>query len=192
MKKKIVAGAVTLLSVAVLAACGKSTSGDTDIITMKGDTITVSEFYEKVKNNSSAQQVLLNLTIKEVFEKAYGKNVTDKEVDEAYEKSAKSYGDNFTRVLAQVGLTVDFYREQIKTNKLVEYAVKKEAKKELTDENYKAAYEAYTPEVTAQIIKLDSEDKAKEVLEKAKAEGADFAQLAKENSTNSVDRKSVV
>jgi len=184
MKKKIVAGAVTLLSVAVLAACGKSTSGDTDIITMKGDTITVSEFYEKVKNNSSAQQVLLNLTIKEVFEKAYGKNVTDKEVDEAYEKSAKSYGDNFTRVLAQAGLTADSYREQIRTNKLVEYAVKKEAEKELTDENYKAAYEAYTPEVTAQIIKLDSEDKAKEVLEKAKAEGADFAQLAKENSTD--------
>ena len=184
MKKKIVAGAVTLLSVAVLAACGKSTSGDTDIITMKGDTITVSEFYEKVKNNSSAQQVLLNLTIKEVFEKAYGKNVTDKEVDEAYEKSAKSYGDNFTRVLAQAGLTADSYREQIRTNKLVEYAVKKEAEKELTDENYKAAYEAYTPEVTAQIIKLDSEDKAKEVLEKAKAESADFAQLAKENSTD--------
>ena len=184
MKKKIVAGAVTLLSVAVLAACGKSTSGDTDIITMKGDTITVSEFYEKVKNNSSAQQVLLNLTIKEVFEKAYGKNVTDKEVDEAYEKSAKSYGDNFTRVLAQAGLTADSYREQIRTNKLVEYAVKKEAEKELTDENYKAAYEAYTPEVTAQIIKLDSEDKAKEVLEKAKAEGVDFAQLAKENSTD--------
>ena len=184
MKKKIVAGAVTLLSVAVLAACGKSTSGDTDIITMKGDTIKVSEFYEKVKNNSSAQQVLLNLTIKEVFEKAYGKNVTDKEVDEAYEKSAKSYGDNFTRVLAQAGLTADSYREQIRTNKLVEYAVKKEAEKELTDENYKAAYEAYTPEVTAQIIKLDSEDKAKEVLEKAKAEGVDFAQLAKENSTD--------
>ena len=140
MKKKIVAGAVTLLSVAVLAACGKSTSGDTDIITMKGDTITVSEFYEKVKNNSSAQQVLLNLTIKEVFEKAYGKNVTDKEVDEAYEKSAKSYGDNFTRVLAQAGLTADSYREQIRTNKLVEYAVKKEAKKELIDENYKTTY----------------------------------------------------
>ena len=69
MKKKIVAGAVTLLSVAVLAACGKTSGSDKDIITMKGDTITVSEFYDKVKSNPSAQQVLLNLTIKEVFEK---------------------------------------------------------------------------------------------------------------------------
>ena len=38
MKKKIVAGAVTLLSVAVLAACGKTSGSDKDIITMKGDT----------------------------------------------------------------------------------------------------------------------------------------------------------
>ena len=30
MKKKIITGAVTLLSVAVLAACGKSTNGNTD------------------------------------------------------------------------------------------------------------------------------------------------------------------
>ena len=184
MKKKIVAGAVTLLSVAVLAACGKSSGSDKDIITMKGDTITVSEFYDKVKSNPSAQQVLLNLTIKEVFEKQYGKKVTDKEVEEAYEKSSKAYGDNFARVLAQAGLTEDAYREQIRTNKLVEYAVKKAAEKELTDENYKAAYEAYTPEVTAQIIKVDSEDKAKEVLAAAKAEGADFAQLAKDNSND--------
>ena len=184
MKKKIITGAVTLLSVAVLAACGKSTNGNTDIITMKGDTITVSEFYEKVKTNASAQQVLLNLTIKEVFEKEYGKKVSDKEVSEAFDKSAKTYGDNFARVLAQAGMTEETYREQIRTNKLVEYAVKKAAEKELTDEAYKTAYDYYTPEVTAQIIKLDSEDKAKEVLEKARAEGADFAQLAKENSTD--------
>ena len=151
MKKKIVAGAVTLLSVAVLAACGKTSGSDKDIITMKGDTITVSEFYDKVKSNPSAQQVLLNLTIKEVFEKQYGKKVTDKEVEEAYEKSSKAYGDNFARVLAQAGLTEDAYREQIRTNKLVEYAVKKAAEKELTDENYKAAYESYTPEVLSLI-----------------------------------------
>ena len=31
---------------------------------------------------------------------------------------------------------------------------------------------------------MDNEDKAKEVLEKAKAEGADFAQLAKDNSND--------
>ena len=72
---------------------------------------------------------------------------------------------------------------------LVEHAVKKAAEKELTDENYKAAFENYTPEVTAQIIKVDSEDKGKEVLEKAKAEGADFSQIAKENSTDATTKE---
>ena len=182
MKKKILAGAITLLSVVTLAAC--SQAGGKDIITMKGNTITVNDFYDKVKNNAAAQQVLLNMTIQEVFEKSYGKHVTEKEVNETFNKSKSTYGTAFQQVLARAGLTEDTYREQIRTNKLVEYAVKKAAEKELTDANYKKAYESYTPEVTAQIIKVDSEDKAKEVLEKAKAEGADFGQIAKENSTD--------
>ena len=183
MKKKILTGAVTLFSVVALAACSQ-TAKDKDIVTMKGETITVSEFYDQVKNNGASQQVLLQMVIKQVFEEKYGKKVTDKEVEEAFEKMKSAYGSAFQNVLAQSGMTEDAYRDQIRANKLVEYAVKKAAEKELTDDNYKAFFETYTPEVTAQIIKVDSEEKAKEVLEKAKAEGADFAQLAKENSTD--------
>ena len=182
MKKKFLAGAITLLSVVTLAAC--SQAGGKDIITMKGSTITVSDFYNKVKNNAAAQQVLLNMTIKNVFEKKYGKNVTEKEVTETFNKTKSSYGNAFAQALARAGLTEETYREQIKTNKLVEYAVKKEAEKSLTDANYKKAYESYTPEVTAQIIKVNNQNKAKELLAKAKAEGADFGKLAKENSTD--------
>ena len=167
MKKKFLAGAITLLSVVTLAAC--SQAGGKDIITMKGSTITVSDFYNKVKNNAAAQQVLLNMTIKNVFEKKYGKNVTEKEVTETFNKTKSSYGNAFAQALARAGLTEETYREQIKTNKLVEYAVKKEAEKSLTDANYKKAYESYTPEVTAQIIKVNNQNKAKELLAKAKA-----------------------
>ncbi len=81
-------------------------------------------------------------------------------------------------------MTKETYKDQIRTNKLVEYAVAQAAKKELTDEAYKAAYESYTPEVTAQVIKMADEAKAKEVLASAQADGADFAKLAKENSTD--------
>ena len=70
-------------------------------------------------------------------------------------------------------------------------AVKKAAESELTDEAYQKAFESYTPDVTAQIIRLDNEDKAKEVLEKAKAEGADFAQLAKDNSNDDKTKEMV-
>lgn len=180
--KKFLAGAVTLLAAATLAAC--SSSADKDIITMKGSTISVSEFYDKVKYNSQAQQVLLSMIIGEVFEKEYGGKVSAQEVDDAYNDMAEQYGDSFASALASASLTEETYKDQIRTNKLVEYAVKKAAEKELTDDAYKSAYEAYTPEVTARIIRLDDETKAKEVLASAQAEGADFAQLAKDNSTD--------
>ncbi|MDG4513588.1 peptidylprolyl isomerase PrsA [Streptococcus suis] len=189
MKKtrKFLAGAVTLLAAATLAAC--SSSADKDIITMKGNTISVSEFYDEVKNNSQAQQVLLSMIISDVFEKAYGDKVSAQEVDDAYNKMAEQYGDSFATALASAGLTQETYKNQIRTNKLVEYAVQQAAEKEVTDEAYKSAYEAYTPEVTARIIKLDDEAKANEVLSSAQAEGADFAQLAKDNSTDTTTKE---
>ena len=183
MKKKLLTGAITLLSVATLAACSNSSQG-ADLISMKGDVITEHQFFEEVKNNPTAQQVLLNMTIQKVFEKQYGSEVSDKDVDDAVAEEQKKYGDSYQTVLARAGMTAESRKQQIRTSKLVEYAVKKAAEAELTDENYKKAYEEYTPEVTAQIIKLDSEDKAKEVLAKAKESGADFAQLAKDNSTD--------
>ena len=90
MKKRILTGAVTLFSVVALAACSQ-TAKDKDIVTMKGDTITVSEFYDQVKNNGASQQVLLQMTIKQVFEEKYGKRaeeifkgVIDKNLREGY------------------------------------------------------------------------------------------------------------
>ncbi|MBO4111655.1 peptidylprolyl isomerase PrsA [Streptococcus suis] len=184
--KKILAGAVTLFAAVTLAAC--SNAADKDIITMKGDTITVSEFYEKVKTNSQAQQVLLSMVISNVFEEQYGDKVTAKEVNKEYDQMAEKLGDSFTVALSSAGFTEESYKEHIRTNKLVEYAVKQAAEKELTDENYKAAYEVYTPEVTARVIKLADEAKAKEVLAAAQAAGADFAQLAKDNSTDTATK----
>ena len=183
MKKKLLAGAITLLSVATLAACSTSSQG-ADLISMKGDVITEHQFFEEVKNNPTAQQVLLNMTIQKVFEKQYGSEVSDKEVEEAVSEEQKKYGDSYQIVLSRAGMTPESRKAQIRTSKLVEYAVKKAAEAELTDENYKKAYDEYTPEVTAQIIRLDSEEKAKEVLAKAKESGADFTQLVKDNTTD--------
>nr|WP_228063968.1 peptidylprolyl isomerase [Streptococcus acidominimus] len=180
--KKILAGAVTLFAAVTLAACANGSTKD--IVTMKGNTINVSEFYERVKTNQQAQQVLLSMVIEDVFEAQYGKEVSSKDVDETYDKIAKQHGEAFTSALASAGFTQETYKQQIRANKLVEFAVKEAAEKELTDEKYKELYEAYTPEVTAQIIKLTDEAKANEILAQAQAEGADFAQLAKDNSTD--------
>lgn len=183
MKKKIVAGAVTLLSVVTLAACAKGGS-DKDIVTMKGDTITVGDFYDEIKHNQGAQQYLFQMTINKVFEKEYGSKVSDKDVEKKVDEQKKQLGEAFNSYLTQQGLTEETNKQQIRSNLLLEYAVDQAISKELTDEAYKKAFESYTPEITANVIKLDSEEKANEVLASVKAEGADFAQIAKENSTD--------
>lgn len=183
MKKKFVAGAVTLLSVVALAACAKGGS-DKDIVTMKGDTITVGDFYDEIKHNQGAQQYLFQMTINKVFEKEYGSKVSDKDVEKKVDEQKKQLGEAFNSYLTQQGLTEETNKQQIRSNLLLEYAVDQAISKELTDEAYKKAFETYTPEITANVIKLDSEEKANEVLASVKAEGADFAQIAKENSTD--------
>ncbi|MEX2804277.1 peptidylprolyl isomerase PrsA [Streptococcus sp. H31] len=179
---KILTGLVTLLSAATLAACS-STNEDTDLITMKGDTITVADFYNEIKNTSSAKQSMLSLVLTKVFEDQYGDKVSDDKVTESYNKTAASYGSSFSSALAAAGLTEESYKQQIRTTMLVEYAVEQAAKKELTDENYKSAYENYNPETTAQVIKLTDEETANSVLSEVKADGADFAAIAKEKTT---------
>ncbi|HGC6948243.1 TPA: peptidylprolyl isomerase PrsA [Streptococcus agalactiae] len=187
-RSKLAAGFLTLMSVATLAACSGKTSNGTNVVTMKGDTITVSDFYDQVKTSKAAQQSMLTLILSRVFDTQYGDKVSDKKVSEAYNKTAKGYGNSFSSALSQAGLTPEGYKQQIRTTMLVEYAVKEAAKKELTEANYKEAYKNYTPETFVQVIKLDAEDKAKSVLKDVKADGADFAKIAKEKTT-ATDKK---
>ncbi|HFH6797064.1 TPA: peptidylprolyl isomerase PrsA [Streptococcus agalactiae] len=187
-RSKLAAGFLTLMSVATLAACSGKTSNGTNVVTMKSDTITVSDFYDQVKTSKAAQQSMLTLILSRVFDTQYGDKVSDKKVSEAYNKTAKGYGNSFSSALSQAGLTPEGYKQQIRTTMLVEYAVKEAAKKELTEANYKEAYKNYTPETSVQVIKLDAEDKAKSVLKDVKADGADFAKIAKEKTT-ATDKK---
>ncbi|HEO0157122.1 TPA: peptidylprolyl isomerase PrsA [Streptococcus agalactiae] len=187
-RSKLAAGFLTLMSVATLAACSGKTSNGTNVVTMKGDTITVSDFYDQVKTSKAAQQSMLTLILSRVFDTQYGDKVSDKKVSEAYNKTAKGYGNSFSSALSQAGLTPEGYKQQIRTTMLVKYAVKEAAKKELTEANYKEAYKNYTPETSVQVIKLDAEDKAKSVLKDVKADGADFAKIAKEKTT-ATDKK---
>ncbi|HFH7416938.1 TPA: peptidylprolyl isomerase PrsA [Streptococcus agalactiae] len=187
-RSKLAAGFLTLMSVATLAACSGKTSNGTNVVTMKGDTITVSDFYDQVKTSKAAQQSMLTLILSRVFDTQYGDKVSDKKVSEAYNKTAKGYGNSFSSALSQAGLIPEGYKQQIRTTMLVEYAVKEAAKKELTEANYKEAYKNYTPETSVQVIKLDAEDKAKSVLKDVKADGADFAKIAKEKTT-ATDKK---
>lgn len=182
-QRKRLLGMLTLVSAVTLAACSSQTSTDDKLVTMKGDTITVSDFYTQAKDTTAGQQAMLTLVLDRVFEDQYGDKVSDKEVTKAYNEQVDAYGSNFSAALTSAGMTEETYKQQIRVEKLIEYAVEQEAKKELTDANYKKAYDSYTPDTTVEVIKFDDEEKAKSTLEKAKADGADFAKIAKDNST---------
>lgn len=183
MKKRLFAtGLITLMSVVTLAACSSNGSDSKKVATMKGDTITVVDVYDQVKTTSAAKQAMLTLILNKVLEEQYGKEVSKEDVAKAYNEMAEQYGDSFKNALQSAGMTEDSYKQQIRTEKLLEAAVTKAAKADLSDEVYKKAYESYQPEQAAQVMVFESEDEAKAILEKAKAEGADFAALAKEHS----------
>ena len=185
MKKKLILATLGLFSVMTLAAC--SSSGDETIATMKGNKITVSDFYAEAKLTSANQQRARNMIIYQAFEDKYGDKVSQKQVDKQYNQTAKQYGDSFESQLESAGYTKDSYKKAIKQQLAMEAGLKAHVK--LTDADYKAAWESFHPEVEAQIIQVASEDEAKEVKTEASKDGADFAKIAKEKSTDSTTKE---
>ena len=182
MKKKLILAAVSALSVLTLAAC--SGSSNNEIATMKGGKITVEDFYDQAKTDSNNQSLIRQLIVLKVFDQKYGDDVTDKMIDEQYDKTASQYGDSdkFESALDSAGLTKKSYREQIRQQLALQEGLKKNM--DIGDDELKTAWDSFHPEVEAQLIKLTSEDDAKDVLKEAKKDDADFSKLAKEKSTD--------
>ncbi|EPI00738.1 putative foldase protein PrsA [Enterococcus faecalis 13-SD-W-01] len=185
MKHKLKFGFAILVASAALAACSTN-EGDKAIVTMKGGTITQQDLYDKLKTGSEATQQVQMMTVMEVFNNKYGDKVTDKEVDAEYDKTAEQLGDSFEEQLAAANYTKESYKEDIK--KQLAYNKGLESHIKLTDDDLKTAWESFHPEVEAQIIKLDSEDDAKDVKKSADDKG-DFTKLAKEKSTDTTTKE---
>lgn len=184
MKKKLLLTAATALSLLVLGAC--SNTGSEEIATMKGNKITVEQFYNEAKNTSANQQLARNMIIYQAFEDKYGDKVTQKEIDAKYDEQAKQYGDTFDSQLKAAGYTKESYKKTIKQQLAMEAGLKAHIK--LTDADLKTAWESFHPEVEAQIIAVSSEDDAKAVKEEVSKDGADFAKIAKEKSVDTTTK----
>lgn len=180
-KKKIILAATSALAILTLAACSGGGDTNKDIVTMKGGTITVADFYEKAKSESANQQLLQQMVIYDVFNSKYNDKVSDKEVDAEYNKTKETYGDSFETQLESAGYTEESFKEFLRNNLVFKAGIESHVK--LTDEDLKKTWETFHPEVEAQIIKVASEDEAKEV-KKSADDGKDFEELAKEKSTD--------
>ncbi|WP_046175270.1 peptidylprolyl isomerase [Domibacillus indicus] len=181
--------------IAVVAAAGFffATAGSSaeTVAEVGGAKITKDDLYDSLvemygadaTESLIADKIVEKETVKEKIE------VTDKEIQEELNAAIESYGgeEAYASALESSGMTEEDMKEDIKaylqTVKLLEPRI------EITDEEISAYFEENkdtfaTPEqIEASHILVDDEKTANEVAKKL-ADGSDFAELAKEYSTD--------
>ncbi|EUJ33600.1 hypothetical protein MFLO_00040 [Listeria floridensis FSL S10-1187] len=174
IKKKAALGIVSAMAVVGLTACGNGG----DVVKTDDGNVTKDELYTAMKDKYGSQTVQ-QLTFQKVLEKKY--KVSDKEIDAKVKEYKDQYGDQFSSVLAQSGLTEDSFKENIKYNMLVQKATEADIKTD--DKTLKEYYKTWQPDITVRHILVEKEATAKEIEQKLK-DGGKFADLAKEYSTD--------
>ena len=180
MSKKIIAGALVALCVALPAHAAKTkaktaeTASDLVVATVDGDKITLSE----IENVHSSNPQLAGVPLQSIYEPLL-ENIIDLNVVVNAAKAEKVQNTpEYKKMLKdfEKQLMARFYLEQ-------------QAKKEQTKEKLEAMYEQFKKdnppqeEMSAAHILLKTEKEAKDVIKQLE-KGADFAELANKLSEN--------
>ncbi|PAE34985.1 peptidylprolyl isomerase [Bacillus sp. 7884-1] len=188
-KKLVFVIGVLILAIGVFLSL--ALSKDKAIAKINGDAISKDELYNVMVKQYGAATVEQLIADKIVASEAKKQKITisDEELNKEVDKLKESYGgeEDFEQVLASNNTTVDVLKEDLKNyltmRKLIEPQIKitDEELKTYFDENKDSLGEA--EQVKASHILIEDESTAKEIKQKL-ADGADFAELAKEYSTD--------
>ncbi|HON42102.1 MAG TPA: peptidylprolyl isomerase, partial [Bacillota bacterium] len=188
-KNELIPVIAVVAALAVVAIVWVVVTRATAVAIVNGQRITRREFVTRLEQ-VTGEQVLSDLINEQLIGQAAKKakvTVTSAEVEAEMEKLREQIGPSFDSVLAQYGMTVEDLRKNMELNLLVykvstkDITVSEDALKAHFEEN-KSDYDQ--PEmVKASHILVDTEEKAKEIQKKL-AEGADFAELARSESTD--------
>ncbi|WP_096155252.1 peptidylprolyl isomerase [Bacillus sp. FJAT-45066] len=141
--------------------------------------ITKEEFYKSLKNRFG-EEVLRELVYEKVLTHQF--NLTDEEVIERFDEFKEDLGAQFEAALMRSGFkSEEQFKKTLRTAMLQEKAAMELV--EVTDEELLAYYDNIQLPIKANHILVDDEETALLLIEKLE-EGADFSQLAKENSTD--------
>lgn len=183
MKKLLLGTAIG--SALLIAGC----ADNPEVASTTAGRIRQDEFYERLKTHQSEQGkfgeiVLQQMLIETILEESYGDQVSDEEIEAEIDKLAEQSGgrEKLEELLQQRGQTLQVVKDSVKTNLLLAEAVKD--KSEFSEEDVKAYHESQVPDGTkvAHIL-VKEEEQAKELIKELN-DGADFAELAKEHSTD--------
>lgn len=179
--KKLALSAMSLLAAFSLAACS---GGDSETIaTMEGGEITKEDLYEAMKP-VVGESMLQRLIIINVLDNEVGENNFAAEAEAETRTFMGNVGgeESMLGIIRQMGFsTIKDYQDQILINMLMEEALTKRT--EITDADIEAYYETYVPNITASHILVEDKATAEDII-KQLDEGADFAELAAEHSTD--------
>ena len=196
--KKMIAGivGVVVLAGAIGGGAYAYTSSQT-VGSVNGDRISKSELYDTMANVYGSSAVDSLITMKVIEKEADKRNVEVKEseINEEVKAYEESYGgeEALTSALEASGLTLDDLKEDIEVNIKIEKLMQEDI--EITEDEVKAYYEEnkanydQPEQVEVSHILVEDEETANDLLKKIK-DGGDFAELAKENSTDTASAES--
>lgn len=189
LNKKVIAGSMAV-GLLALAGCSNSSSSET-VASVDGEKITKDDLYEVLVQASGpdAVEALIDEKIVELEIKKADIKVSDEEVQKEIDNFKENAGgeEAFKAALEQGGITEKDFEEDIiqylSIRKLMEPLV------EVTDKDVKAYFEEnketydIPEQVDARHILVEDEKLAND-LHKQLKDGADFAELAQEHSTD--------
>ncbi len=167
-----------------LAACGNKA-----VATTSGGKITQSEYYSSMKATSNGKQVLQQMILDKVLEKEYGKQVSDKQVNAQYNSYKSQYGSQFSSFLQQNGMTEKSFKQQLRSNLLLEAAVRDYS--HITNKQINAQWKKYQPKVQTAEILVGSKNDAQDIIDQLNSSSdkyKTFKKLAKSKSTDSSNK----
>ena len=177
----VIAGAALMLP---LAACGNKA-----VATTSGGKITQSEYYSSMKATSNGKQVLQQMILDKVLEKEYGKQVSDKQVNAQYNSYKSQYGSQFSAFLQQNGMTEKSLKQQLRSNLLLEAAVRDYS--HITNKQINAQWKKYQPKVQTAEILVGSKNDAQDIIDQLNNSSdkyKTFKKLAKSKSTDTSNK----
>ncbi|WP_214747588.1 peptidylprolyl isomerase [Exiguobacterium sp. s189] len=158
-------------------------SDDSAVVTYKGGEITRGEIAD-MSYDRMVPQLAFQETMNALLEKEYGDQVEQEKVDEEFSKTEEQFNskEEFEQAIQQAGMSgTEEFKEALRGQMLVDAA--KSELVDVTDEDIEAQFAKENAEVEASHILVDTEEEAQDIIKQLN-DGADFAELAKEKSTD--------